>query len=1768
MAYVRASLWAAGHDESVEVNQRALIDKVLARYSGEFTVFRELLQNSDDASSSAVEIHFESKQFLDKQEETAADAPVTTDGDVDKLGDLKSAIMHQWTFKNDGIIFRDEDWSRLKKIAEGNPDEEKIGAFGVGFYSLFSVTEEPFVTSGDQWMGFYWKDGKDQLFARRGKLPEGRHSRWTTFSMPLREPGPPPIPFDFIRFLASSITFMTHLSEVSVFLDGRRLARLKKDRGMPRSISLRKGLKSETAKGTMRITGVNVTTLHIKAEVMQWVYVAGSSMNQRKRVLAVEQQQARKTVTSGFFSSLFSSFSGTPQRTPSPMHPIPPLNLEEIESEEQKRLLTVNELNVTLAVFSADVEVRLDDHMKKELLRATKKNPPTHMKYELIYTGKEEYDASKTEDDRSPAGTGSIFQGLRADVDGTGTARIFIGHSTGQTTGIGGHMSARFIPTVERESIDFIDRNVRVWNEELLGVGGYLARTAYEEEMDKISALWPEGDPSSALHDAAGELRSKLYARALHTMKFFTFYPSTPAAQVSGLLEEAFFSCATSSSALSFIMGEPSTSPFPIISTVGIRPASEVRMPNSAFTEFLKQLPVIPAEIVESAGAMVTTLQARDMIKDITFSDVLKELRARPLPEAEMIACFKWWIDLYKSGAAKQTERARGELLNAAIVICGTSAAEDEKIVPLSTVKSFVNNRAAYIPLDGPLPSYLLPSSISRHFDPQWLKAAFGWNEFQLPEWLHHVLDIQVRASDPEHDITLSATWAERVLQVLTRAWPSSSKATQQAVVDLLKEVPCVPTTAGMRVPAEAYFQNAHVFPDLPLAKLPSGVLIKGTLEKVLEALGVRKHVELQIVFNRMIKTGDWSTIDLIKYLVAVQTTLSDEELERLKLTAAFPREQRNERQDQIQSNTAKLERYRASQLFEPLDVFRKLGLPVLDWGQNKWKASTEEARFLFRLGLTRWPPLNTVLSIAASQNEEARSNALRYFLDNHSNRYAAYNSADFADLAFIPALRNGKPCLAKPNEVFARPEWSSLGFSIVSPELSQEDLVKLGIPDHPSSTLLVKLLTNTPPDDEEVAKQWFTLMAGHVTEFSPAQLQVLSQALIVPIKSGIDKTLQLKAPRQCYFRSRTDVQQLHSKLFTFVDFGLTANQFLSACGTKREPTVEEVAQILLEDPRRFYEMAQGKDNFLTELRNIAINRRLLSGTTVARLKRSSAFLGVRRVRRAKKLSEDVDEEEDWSYEYDLLPAEKIVIADDTNGYQLFGDATFSCPQEDLLEDFYQEFGSRRLSSLIKDDYKTTTEIKNSKKAQEIRSLILERLPLFLHEHTHTQTRVPYSWLNQDKNFVVRTFGKLTVVKSLKHDQLLVMKNQDASAVAFRDGRGPIQLWLAGNDSVDMFEVSTSLCRLLFEHPRASDALLFMTILSTDLKSLKRRGYNVDRILQRQRAQRQAADNLAREALREAERSTQLSSKSADHSVPHPSPEILGQDDRALSVSDSSSTTFPQDSTRSTFRSSIDNWRKKFTSKPGPSSLGATPSGNVPESNPIDQPSDGLHDVHSGEVLREPPRASSSRPVTPGPTPMRNIAANIDVAIRACREEKSDLFRSKTQDVMRPVKESVSDAYCDASGQALDLVYVGDMGGIKIFFSRDVQQPKAVMASKKEAIARFVHIIRPLGEVYNLPPSSLHIFYDLSGGTIAFNRNASLFCNLRFFEAWHDSQVDGGHMAEAYTSWYFTLAHEIAHNLVQPHNAEHEFWFSAICERHVPPFTRLLGSLPRAVQSP
>jgi Protein of unknown function (DUF3684) len=77
--------------------------------------------------------------------------------------------------------------------------------------------------------------------------------------MTLREPGPIPTALDFTRFLASSITFMTHLSEVSVYFDDKRLVRLSKNRGSSKEMPMLNGLKGTSPEGMMNVKAIETT---------------------------------------------------------------------------------------------------------------------------------------------------------------------------------------------------------------------------------------------------------------------------------------------------------------------------------------------------------------------------------------------------------------------------------------------------------------------------------------------------------------------------------------------------------------------------------------------------------------------------------------------------------------------------------------------------------------------------------------------------------------------------------------------------------------------------------------------------------------------------------------------------------------------------------------------------------------------------------------------------------------------------------------------------------------------------------------------------------------------------------------------------------------------------------------------------------------------------------------------------------------------------------------------------------------------------------------------------------------------------------------------------------------------------------------------------------------------------------------------------------------------------------------------------------------------
>ncbi|KAI6022641.1 hypothetical protein EDC04DRAFT_2606939 [Pisolithus marmoratus] len=101
------------------------------------------------------------------------------------------------------------------------------------------------------------------------------------------------------------------------------------------------------------------------------------------------------------------------------------------------------------------------------------------------------------------------------------------GHATAQTMDIVGHMASCFIPTVEHEWIDFVNRNVTTWNRELLYIRGFLCRVVYELELSDIQRLWKEAatdmPQSPKLHDQY----------FLHLPKFFMVYHSMPSVEVT-----------------------------------------------------------------------------------------------------------------------------------------------------------------------------------------------------------------------------------------------------------------------------------------------------------------------------------------------------------------------------------------------------------------------------------------------------------------------------------------------------------------------------------------------------------------------------------------------------------------------------------------------------------------------------------------------------------------------------------------------------------------------------------------------------------------------------------------------------------------------------------------------------------------------------------------------------------------------------------------------------------------------------------------------------------------------------------------------------------------------------------------------------------------------------------------------------------------------------------------------------------------------------------
>ncbi|KAG8744390.1 hypothetical protein FRC12_014812 [Ceratobasidium sp. 428] len=646
--------------------------------------------------------------------------------------------------------------------------------------------------------------------------------------------------------------------------------------------------------------------------------------------------------------------------------------------------------------------------------------------------------------------------------------------------------------------------------------------------------------------------------------------------------------------------------------------------------------------------------------------------------------------------------------------------------------------------------------------------------------------------------------------------------------------------------------------------------------------------------------------------------------------------------------------------------------------------------------------------------------------------------------------------------------------------------------------------------------------------------------------------------PTQVYFGSSLNRGSAPIGLFTFVDFGPKAATFLRAVGVKDEPTTQEICAIIMQDPKAFKDAIGGYEQYLTELKRIGAQVSAFPSAMRKTMSRSPMLVGTRRVAKKsvrspkeRRASDASDDEADVDIHFELLRAEDILIVDDAHANSLFGHEIWGAPQEDVVEQFYEKLGSKRLSALVYEEYRSVgSQNKSTKRAQDMRTLVLERLPLFLHEHTHMRCLIKPDWLAEGDHFQVFMVNKLQLTRNLSYGRGF-SATQEASAAAKREGaRGTVILWLAENSQTDLYEVANSLCKVLFASHKINDSLLFMTILSTDLRALKRRGYNVDRILNQQKAERMRAEAACTQLERERKEAQEAESRSTvaatGQKAIQPPPSISEKDLSVYNPTPAPATVnpHPKGNSRQSVLGTFNNFRQKIGMPVGDRGSGLETKALLGAPGNSTQPS-----------------TSTPTPRAPSPsgqvTSQDNIENNVRMAIAACRPESQSLLHNRQQ--MNMVKESLDEGYCDISGSTDDFTLAGEVAGYRVYIANDVPDPGLLAALKFDPMSRFGNlVITPLRKLYKLPPSSVHIFYDTKGQTIAFNRNGGLFLNLRYYEAWHDELVKGGSLQKALVSWYFSLAHEIAHNLVQPHNAEHEYYFSSLAEMHMLEFSALL----------
>ncbi|KKY39479.1 putative atpase subunit c domain protein [Diaporthe ampelina] len=1657
---LRATALTAGEDEeAVTVDTRALIDKVLARYSGEWTTLRELIQNAADAQATTVSITYETLPS------TTIPLPATPNRSELLKHTLTHHTLRRLVVKNNGQPFAKTDWGRLKRIAEGNPDETKIGAFGVGFYSVFADCEDPFVSSGNEAMAFYWKG--NALFTRKLVLPPEQCTQDTAFVLDYRNATTPvPNLLSISQFLATSLTFVA-LQNIEFWIDDYKVLSLQKKTAPSVNVPIPRDLETKTRDGLMKLAVVDRTSAQIDASFMGaigWKPVAATSTSN-------ENSGASDLPTIRSFFSRLASSAAQANRSKAAREE------EAVQQAISEDIIAQSTSSIFLQVTTGSIQTKVSASFAAELERATKKPPPKTTKLAILTSSYDETLASENSSSSGPAAKAAdVFASVLPNKKPGG--RIFIGFPTTQTTGAGMHISApSVIPTVEREAIDLNARWVRNWNIEMLRVAGIMTRLAFANEMSDLELkLRRVIDARPKGSQPTKEEVAKLVPEALHILRTYTFQDSTPSANVGQIIEESFW----------FAFQKASIEVF---SSRGVLPSTKVRVGSDELAKFVNGIPVILDEMKDST--FMRKLEDFGLIQRITADDIRKELEAKALNKDQLIHFIGWASKKAASGELDPGSRSRLFDVTVATVGDGDDSGE---IIALSSVKNYLSSNK--IPPSLPIPPTTIPFAFTNHLTEPQLQA-LGWERLETVPWLRFLIETASGRSEDEN-ITKSPKFAVSVLTVLSKNWDNLGLSSKNTVTSLLQGITVMPTKMGMKKPTESFFPSVKLFDDLPTIEG-----CQSLKEKFLSALGVRRTLDLDTIFSRLLNPSGgtshkpWSHMELIKYLASVTDDIPADDKKKLKNSQICPAEAGPPGMESTQGTK---ELYKLSDLFEPKSDLRALGLPLLQWPgpPGSFRASSKEGKFLYSLGLRPYPSVPELVEMMASIDPSLRDKARNYFIANHQiNGYVAFNMANTTK-AILPLQGNAKQ-LVPPSACYTNESASVLGFNILARDLHQH-ANKFGVPRDPPMENCVYRLTTTPPQNHDSAVTLFEYFTARMNDLQEGHLAKLKGAPIVPVsrkkrhddlsgEKANSLNVKLVAPQSVYLGS----SPTYGEIFDFVDFGRTGNAFLLKCGAKLEPTKHEIATFACSEPVRLWTTVQTSEKYLNVLRSLASDLSTLKRDKdlYRKMKTGKWLLAFKDVPSPKSKGAEDDEYNEPIRHAQLAAPGEIVISDDFYSFRLFKEHLLSAPEDDALEAFYLSLGSPTISSLVQEDARVGRSMPSQDGAEWLRKHILERTKLFLHEYRNIRNEVikhDAKWL--DKNLNVEVVQSVQLRRTLRGQAQ--SHTEKRSAMAMRTATGQKLYISADQGKPDMYQVGQAVCSLILTRHNQQSYFFFEPFLKLGLLDLRARGYNVDRILRAKAEEARMAEEERRKALEAEEQ--RIREREADWA--RTTEEQL---DKLLTNTESETKPAP----------------------PGPQSQGPGDSGRV--TNPA------------------------------------VVQNNLLQAIRSTRpHDSSSVFnRPQTQEV----KEQAT--YCD-SKPAQNIVFAAQAPrGMKVYLHRELSTDQmSFLTTNRDAISLFESLLRDVAEVYGVSPSAMQIHFDEEGPCIAFNLNGSIFCNLRYFRQLHYEKMRASGPAGAATKaeagiwWFVVVAHELAHNLVGPHDANHSYYTESFIQEY---FTKMMS---------